>query len=139
MRKTRFTVADLMTERVYSLTPEDSLRSLQELMWEHDIRHVPIVDRAGDLLGVVSQRDLARATDGTATLPLSSRNDLLRSTRVGSVMVEEVATAEPTDDIRIAAQTMFDNKYGCLPVVAGRRLVGILTESDFVRLLAEGE
>jgi CBS domain-containing membrane protein len=139
MSTTTLTVADLMTERVYSLKPEDSLRAVQELMWEHDVRHVPIVDQAGDLVGVVSQRDLARATDGTATLPLSSRNDLLRGTRVAAVMTEDVATAEPTDDIRTAAQTMFDNKYGCLPVVAGRRLVGILTESDFVRLLAEGE
>jgi CBS domain-containing protein len=132
-------VADLMTDSVFSLGPEASLRELQELMWEHDIRHVPIVDDRGELVGLVSQRDLARATDGTATLPLSARNDFLQSTKIVTVMTEEVATAEPTDDIRVAAQTMFENKYGCLPVVAGRRLVGILTESDFVRLLAEGD
>lgn len=132
-------VADLMTDRVYSLAADSSLRELQELMWEHDIRHVPIVDEDGELVGLVSQRDLARATDGTATLPLSARTDFLSETLVDSVMTEDVATAEPTDDIRVAAQTMFENKYGCLPVVAGRRLVGILTESDFVRLLAEGD
>ncbi|HVS65239.1 MAG TPA: CBS domain-containing protein [Thermoanaerobaculia bacterium] len=133
------TVADLMTDRVFSLGADASLRELQELMWEHDIRHVPIVDHSGNLVGVVSQRDLARATDGTATLPLSARNDFLQGTRIETVMTEDVATVEPSDDIRAAAQTMFENKYGCLPVVAGGRLVGILTESDFVRLLAEGE
>lgn len=132
-------VADLMTDRVLSLGLGATLKEVQELMWDHSIRHVPIVDGHGELLGLVSQRDLARATDGAASLPLSARNQFLRGTRVDSVMTEEVATAEPTDDIRIAAQTMFENKYGCLPVVAGRRLVGILTESDFVRLLAEGE
>ncbi len=134
------TVGDLMTDRVFSLSPQDNLGDALELMFEHDIRHVPVIDHDQILVGVISQRDVARSRGrGDARLPISAQEDLWRSVRLREIMTRDLETAEIGDDIRLAARTMFEGKYSCLPVVdEGRHVVGILTEADFVRLLAEG-
>lgn len=126
-------VKDLMSEPAYSLTPEDDLLCLTELMDRKNIRHVPVITDGRELVGLVSQRDLAHATAGDDFLPLSAHNDLLLSTRIRDIMTRNVATAAPEDALAEAARIMYENKFGCLPVVDGGRLIGILTEADFVR------
>lgn len=133
-------VRDMMTERVFSLLPSDSLRDARELMWEHNVRHVPVVDEERDLVGLLSHRDLLRFTQSFGdTMTLADQNLSLEEARIADLMIDEVATVEPDTDVRTAAGTMLENKFGCLPVVDGTRLAGILTESDFVRLLAAGD
>ena len=58
---------------------------------------------------------------------------------LADIMTTDVETIDPEADVREAAQILYDNKIGCLPVVEGSRLVGILTEADFVRLMAQGQ
>ncbi|MEE8523886.1 MAG: CBS domain-containing protein [Thermoanaerobaculia bacterium] len=74
-----------------------------------------------------------RPADTLATL----EDTILERLRVRELMTTGVESTEAERDIRDAAQVMLENKYGCLPVVEGERLVGILTEADFVRLFAE--
>jgi CBS domain-containing membrane protein len=137
-KRTEKKVGEVMVRNVYSLTPEDNLRTAKELMWEHNIRHLPIVDQDEDLVGLISHRDLVGLSlDTQSDLPLSAQQDLLEHTLIGDVMTEEVATVESGEPLRDAAAAMLEQKFGCLPVVSGSRLVGILTESDFVRLAAE--
>ena len=132
-------VRDLMTDRVFTLRPNDDLEDLYDLMDARHIRHVPIVDHDGDLLGLVTQRDLARAALGSQeALPLSAQQDILRGRRVREIMATEVETVEPDASLRTAAEMLLENKIGCLPVVEGEHLVGILTEADFVRRCVEG-
>ncbi len=131
-------VRDLMTDRVFSLTESDQLFDARELMWDLNVRHIPVVDDERELVGVFSHRDLVRWTGASETTSLTEREETLRRTAVGDVMTRDVETVGPEDDLRAAATSMVEGKYGCLPVVEGRRLVGILTESDFVRLFAEG-
>jgi CBS domain-containing membrane protein len=127
-------VRDLMTEKVYTLAPTDNLVALEDLMDARRVRHVPIVDREGDLIGLVTQRDLARSVLGRLEdLPIGVERDLLRSRRVREIMTTEPETVEPETRLSDAASTLLENKIGCLPVVEGMRLVGILTEADFVR------
>jgi CBS domain-containing membrane protein len=131
-------VRDLMTTVVYSLRPQDDVFAVQSLMDEHNIRHVPVVDDDQDLVGLVTMRDVLRVRSPREDdLPLEMREAKLHDMRVEEMMTEDVATVEPDDEIRFAARMMLDNKFGCLPVVQGSRLAGILTESDFVKLLAE--
>jgi CBS domain-containing membrane protein len=131
-------VRDLMTSEPVALRPEDDLTALYDLLDTKHVRHVPVVDEDGDLVGLVTHRDLLRcALAEELDLPLSLQRDMLTSKTVGEIMTAEPETVEAETDIRLAAQTMFENKYGCLPVVEGARLVGILTEADFVRYLAE--
>jgi len=137
-RPRRETVRDLMTDRVYTLGPQDDLEELLELMDDHRIRHVPVVDRDGDLVGLVSQRDLARGALGPQdALPLSVQQELLRRRKVREIMSTEIETVDPDVALDAAAQMMLESKIGCLPVVEGEHLVGILTEADFVRCYLE--
>ena len=127
-------VRDLMTDRVFTLRGNDALESLADLMDSRHVRHVPIVDRDGDLVGLVTQRDLWRNALGPQdSLPLSMREEILRRRKIREIMATEVETVAPDDDLKAAAEMLLENKIGCLPVVEGEHLVGILTESDFVR------
>jgi CBS domain-containing membrane protein len=130
-------VRDLMTEPTFSIGAEASLYELRDLMDDKNIRHVPVTDGDDLLIGLVSHRDLLRSALAPATdMPLSTETDMMRRIKVADIMTRDVEVAEVEQDVSIAAQTMLDNKYGCMPVVEGGRLVGILTEADFVRYLA---
>ena len=127
-------VRDLMTEPVFTLRENDRLLDLEALMSAKHVRHVPVVDRDGELVGLVTHRDLARGVLGRIDeLPIGVEEDLLRRRRVGEIMVAEPDTIEPDATLREAAEIMFENKIGCLPVTEGTHLVGILTEADFLR------
>jgi CBS domain-containing membrane protein len=134
-------VRDLMTEDVVALEPHDTLATLRDLMYERRIRHMPIVDDAGRLVGLVSQRDLLRnALIEQVQVPDAVEQAVLERLEVRDLMTTEVESVRPDADVRAAAQILLDHKYGCVPVVeAGKKLVGILTESDFVRLFTQGE
>lgn len=137
---TRFVVRDLMTDRLYTVRPDNDLATVRDLMIEHRIRHIPVVDPEENLVGLVTHRDLLRhALIEQADIPAYVEDVVLEQVQVREVMTPNPDTIAAETDIREAAQTMLDNKYGCLPVVEGNRLVGILTESDFVRLMARGE
>lgn len=127
-------VRDLMSEQVFSVRPGEGVDKIYDAMTERGIRHIAVIDEEGDLVGVVTHRDLLRhALIERSDLPLFVQRAMLRRTRAEEVMTSEVETAEPDQALTEAARVMFDNKFGCLPVVEGWRVVGILTESDFVR------
>jgi len=126
-------VRDLMTDKVFTLRPQDDLMALYDLMDTKHIRHVPIVDRDKDLVGLVTHRDLTRSALGTEEAPLSLQREMLGRRKIREIMATEIETVEPDEDLRAAAELLIENKIGCLPVVEGTHLVGILTESDFVR------
>lgn len=137
-RRTAPRVRDLMTPNPFTLQPRDTLAALYDLMDNHRVRHVPIVDGDGELVGLLTHTDLAMSALGSVSdLPLSQERDLLQRRRIREVMVTELETVEPETPLAEAASTLFENKIGCLPVVEGNRLVGILTESDFVRRFVE--
>jgi CBS domain-containing membrane protein len=130
-------VRDLMTASVIVVRPEDTVAAAYELMLDHRFRHLIVVDSDGDLVGLLSHRDLLRSSlIERAGLPLSFQNDVMRRIRVEEVMTSEVETADAGQPLHEAALLMFEGKYGCLPVVEGSRVTGILTESDFVRFFA---
>lgn len=132
-------VRDLMTENVVAVRPGDTLATLRNLMTERDVRHMPVVNGDGELVGLVSERDLLRhSLIQQSDVPDFVEDTILERLKVRELMNTVVESADPDRDIRDAAQVMLENKYGCLPVVEGERLVGILTEADFVRLFAEG-
>lgn len=133
-------VRDLMTQDVVAVRPEDNLATLRDLMIDYNIRHMPVVDREKYVVGLVSHRDLLRhSLIERNDVPQSLERSVLEEVRVEEVMTTGVVTVDPDSDIREAAQILLENKYGCLPVVEGERLVGMLTESDFVKLMAGGE
>lgn len=130
-------VRDLMTQGVLTMTPDDQLSDLRDLMYSRNVRHVPIVDRGGELRGLVSYRDLLRNTlFDRPRISEHVADEILAFLRVEDVMTRHVQTIGPAEPLQRAAEVMLRQRYGCLPVVSDGRLVGILTESDFVRLHA---
>jgi CBS domain-containing protein len=125
--QTMLTVAEIMTREPYTLGPDDSLADARELMAQHHIRHIPVVSAEGTLIGVVTQRDVLAAggrgaAGGEARVALSS------------IMTEPVQTVEQTAGLRGTAMHLQKNKLGCLPVLHKGKLVGIITDSDFVAI-----
>ena len=116
-------VADLMTSQLRCLKETDCLTDALAAMQELFIRHIPVVDDDGRLSGLVTQRDL---------LTLEHKKDA--GTALREIMRTDVATVTPDTPLRTAAETMIFNKYGCLPVVSDGELVGIITETDFLKL-----
>ena len=132
-------VRDVMTSPVQSVTTNEDLLTVRDRMWELEVRHLPVVDRRGHLVGLVSQRDLLRALGPVASLPSSeAAGHELTQRPVSEVMTKEVETVPPELDARRAAMLIYRAKLGCLPVIDSSRLIGIVTESDFVRLFLEG-
>ena len=128
-------VQDLMTPEPETLGPSSSVADLLDLIHDRNIRHVPVVDDDGELVGIVSHRDVLRNALATSQvdLPLTLRDEVLQTRTVDTVMTDDVITVEANDPLAEAAALMLENKIGCVPVLEGSRLVGILTESDFVR------
>jgi len=131
-------VAELMTTPVATLYWDDELRVADDLMELGRIRHLPVVDRKSDLLvGLLTQRDLFRcALAQTLRQGRRPGQSALANLRIREVMTRDLVTTEPAASLQVAAQTMLERKIGCLPVLTDGKLVGILTESDFVGLLA---
>lgn len=122
-----------MTPEVTTLHRNDMLSLAEQLMNLGRIRHLPVVDEDGQLVGIVSQRDLFHSgllrALGHGKHAAGRVRDLLP---VKEVMATDVITTRPDASLKEAALLMVEKKIGCLPVVDNGRLVGILTESDFV-------
>jgi len=127
------TVKELMSVKVATLGQGDTLDIADGIMCMGRIRHLPVLD-AGSVVGVVSQRDLFRAALGAAlAFGIRRPQELMRSLEIRDVMSAPAVTVEPGALVQEAARTMAEKKIGCLPVVEGGRLVGILTENDMLR------
>lgn len=132
-------VRDVMTPDVAFLHENDTLSIADDVMRLGRIRHMPVVsDDESELVGIVSQRDLFRGALARALgYGEHAQQKMLAMLYVKEVMSRQVVTLPPDAEIREAARLMLDRKIGCVVVVEGTRPVGILTESDFVRLIAE--
>jgi CBS domain-containing protein len=131
-------VRDLMTSDVFTVDRNDALLNADRIMNLGRVRHLLVTDEDGKLAGVLSQRDLFHSgllkALGYGT---HARQKTLDELLIKEVMTTELVTVTPTTPIKEAASTMFKQKIGCLPVLEGSTLVGILTEGDFVRLHAD--
>lgn len=139
MAKSPLQVKDIMTREVHTVGRNDQLAVADTLMKQSRIRHLPVLDADGMVCAVVSQRDLFRGALLRA-LGFGGRAEeaMLRQVAVKEAMSAEIHTAAPDMPIAEAARVMIERKIGCLPVVEGGKLVGMVTETDFVQLVADG-
>ena len=126
-------VDEVMISHVFTLKPSDSVYDARVLMQSKDIRHIPIVDDANCLVGLVSQRDILRASESTLhTTSSEQRISLEKQHKIEEVMTRKVKTIDERDSLRSAAVRLRKYKHGCLPVVTDGVLRGIITDTDFV-------
>jgi CBS domain-containing membrane protein len=127
-----FSVAEVMNTELFTLGEDSTIMEARELMSEHHIRHIPVVNGSNRLLGLLSQRDVLAAADSTLLVSPSDAQAQEAYVSVASVMTVSVNTIEESANLRGAALYMQKHKIGCLPVVRGENLIGIITDSDFV-------
>jgi CBS domain-containing membrane protein len=128
-------VKDLMATEVSTLGRNDTLDLADNVMTLGRIRHLPVLEE-GRVVGVVSQRDLFRSALAVALgYGERAQKTLLKTLRVKEVMSEPAITISPEATIKEAARLMVEHKIGCLPVVEGSTLVGIVTETDILRAI----
>jgi acetoin utilization protein AcuB len=118
---------------------DDSFRYALKLIRKEGIRHLPVLD-GKKVVGIVTDRDLRQAAPSPATtLEVHELNYLLERLKIEAIMTKKVITVTPRTKLQDAAKLLFAHKIGCLPVVDGDDLVGIITEGDILRAYVEQE
>ncbi len=131
-------VKDRMSKHPLTVSTDVSISETHKYMQDQKVRHLPVVDRTGKMVGLVTEDDLLKAEPSSATsLSMWEIHSLLNRITTKDVMVREIITTTEDTPIEEAAQLMLEHKIGCLPVMRGDALVGIITESDIFRTMME--
>lgn len=130
-------VGKIMTPNPITASPDTSHREAFELMRAHDISHLPVLDH-GRLVGIVADDDLLSTQPSPATtLSIYEIHALLEKLKLSQFMAHPVLTVTEDCPVEAAARVMLDHNIGCLPVMRGEELVGIITDVDIFKLLVE--
>ncbi len=136
---TMTTVAELMTADPLCVTRDASLKDAHDLMRSKNVRHIPVIDEHGALVGMLTQKIMIAkvmslmAQYGATALERKEKQQL-----VADLMATDFAAVTPQQSLADVVKFFIDHRHGCLPVVdENNKLKGILTSSDFVRLAAE--
>jgi acetoin utilization protein AcuB len=131
-------VRERMSKNPYTISDDTPVDEALRKMHEAHIRRFPVLDKAGKMVGIVSEKDLLFASPSPATtLSIYEMHYLLSKLQVAEVMKKDVITVTEDTPVEDAARIMTDRKIGSLPVLRNGQLVGIITESDLFKLFQE--
>ncbi|MEI5640625.1 MULTISPECIES: CBS domain-containing protein [unclassified Pseudoalteromonas] len=131
-------VADLMTPDPFAVTASNTLHDAHNLMKEKNVRHIPVINEDGVLVGMLTQKIMIAKVMGImATYGANALERKEKQTLVQEIMAVDFASVQPQQSLQDVVRFFVDNRHGCMPVVDEEdKLMGILTSSDFVRLAA---
>jgi len=132
-------VRDIMTTKVFTIGADKKAFVAKEIMeWAH-VRHIPVVDSSNRVVGIISHRDILRASLSALNTQFAEaeRRQHLSGAPALAIMHHPARTIEPDASVQEAAGMMRQFKFGCLPVVKDGRLVGIVTEYDILALVEQ--
>jgi acetoin utilization protein AcuB len=121
-----------------TISPDASFYEARAIIREKGVRHLPVVDKNSHVVGIVTDSDIrAAAPSGATTLSVHELTYLLGKLKVSGFMTpkKKLITINPDTLVEEAVQLMHDNKIGCLPVLEGKKLYGIFTETDALELV----
>ncbi len=131
-------VKQRMTSNPITATPKTTHQEAVNAMREHHIRRLPVLDDKGKLVGIVSEEDLLSSAPSAATsLSVYEIYALLNKLTLDQIMVKPVYAVDEDCSLAAAAQFMLDKEVGCLPVMRGKDLIGIITETDIFKTFVE--
>jgi acetoin utilization protein AcuB len=131
-------VGERMTKRPIITHPDTPIDEALKVMRESNVRRLPVVDKKGKLVGIVTEKDLLYVSPSPATsLSIHELHYLISKIKVQDVMAKDVITVTEYTPLEEAARIMADNKIGSLPVMRDDRLVGIITETDLFKIFLE--
>jgi len=130
-------VREIMTSDVTSLQDTDMMLDAAMVFARSSLRHLPVLHDT-TLVGVLTERDFKRFAPGLMSGVSSAQyNELMETTPLSKVMTRNPMTLKPDQDVSDAADLFATKRFGCLPVVDQGKLVGIVTTTDMLRLLAQ--
>jgi acetoin utilization protein AcuB len=129
-------VRERMTPNPVTVTPDTTVPEALRLLREKKIRRLPVLDQRGNLVGIVSDKDLLHASPSPATtLAVWEIPELLAKIKIEKVMSRNLVTVSLDTPLEEAARNMADQRIGGMPVLDGEKLVGIITETDLFKAL----
>ena len=131
-------VKERMTANPVTVTPDTVVSEALSTMRQNNVRRMPVLDRKGHLVGIISEKDLLYASPSPATsLNVYEIGYLLSKLKIKEIMAKDVITVTEDAPLEEAARIMVDNAVSGLPVVDGNKVVGIITETDIFKVLLE--
>ncbi len=131
-------VGERMSQPVITIHPDVPVQEALALMAKERIRRLPVVDKRGRLIGIVTNLDLLHASPSDATsLSVWEINYLISKITVDEIMAKDVITVTQDLPVEEAARIMADNKIGGLPVLENHTVIGIITETDLFKIFLE--
>lgn len=131
-------VGERMSKPVITARPETSMSEALDLMRKEHIHRLPVVNKRGELVGIVAEADLLKASPSEATsLSIHEMKYLLSKVTIEEIMTRRVITVTEDTPLEEAARIMADHEIGGLPVTRGAELVGIITETNLFRIFLE--
>lgn len=122
-------IEEIMNHEPFTLAPTNTVREALKKMREKKVRHLPVVDAENHVLGVITERDIKEALP--SSLQEEPNSPVFEAT-VEEVMVKNPLVGHPLDFVEEVALTFYESKVGCLPIVSGGQLVGIVTTTDLL-------
>jgi acetoin utilization protein AcuB len=131
-------VSSLMSDKLITVEPEDTIKKVEQLFKENRIHHLPVVE-GEKLIGIVSKSDYLFFKRGFNDEATDNRIDefRLKTRKVKDIMTKGIARLEPTDRLGVAVEVFKENLFHAIPVVEGEKLVGLITTFDIITKLAE--
>ncbi len=128
-------VHEVMTSSPLMIQADASLYDARRVMAENHVRHLPVCNEHGELVGLFTQRDLLACTVSVlAEVDQQAQNELELGIPVREVMTTDIACVQQHSNVSEAIEYFLEHNHSCLPVLEGEELVGILTEVDFIKL-----
>ena len=131
-------VSSLMSDKLISVGPEDTIKKVEQLFRENRIHHLP-VEEDGKLVGIVSKSDYLFFKRGFNDETTDNRIDEFRmkTRKVKDIMTKGIARLEPSERIGVAVEVFKENLFHAIPIVDNDRLVGMITTFDIIKKLSE--
>ncbi len=121
-------VEEIMNKSVPTLYPDNTIEEALQLLKEKRIRHIPVINKQREVVGVVTDRDLKEATPSS----LGNEDRGILNSPIERIMTKNPITGHPLDFVEETACIFYDNRIGCLPIISQGKLVGMITESDLL-------
>lgn len=122
-------VEEMMQKKVLTLQPTHTIKDAILVLRENKIRHLPITDLEGKVIGIISDRDIKQATPSNI---LDHNDNELMTISLDKIMTKNPIIGHPLDFVEEVATIFYDQQIGCLPIVSQEKLVGIVTETDLL-------
>lgn len=127
-------VEEIMKTDVAVLFPSNTIADAMDVMESRKIRHIPIIDKEGKLVGLVT---VAKIREATPSIFHANEHPEIIKKPLETIMERNVITGHPLDFVEEAAGLFYEHQISCMPIINDRKLVGIVTETDLLRTMVE--